>query len=248
VLRRSSGESSMTGTSRIGILLLLLLAGWVVLYYLLFSPIAHDEGIPEDGLNILETDSVGSNPDDQSPAVDLTPPSQPEQRRPQPANDERRVNNEGNNNATPGNVGEASKSKGSAIPPPPPTTPYTVKRGDTMETIASSWFGSKSKWVLIAHENPLVDPLKLKSGQTLRLPPKDAKLEGIPTEELRRLSRYTKYVVVDGDSLWKIAAKQYGNGALHKLIADANHDVLGNSNDLQIGMELVIPPYQKPAD
>lgn len=237
----------MTGTSRIGILLLLLLAGWVVLYYLVFSPIAHDDGGPESGVNILESDSVGSNPDDQPPAIENSPREQPVQHQPEP------VPHNAGNGAGPDNGSEndhqgETKPVDPIIPPPPPTTPYTVRRGETMESIAADWFGAKSKWVLIAHENPLVDPLKLKSGQNLRLPPKDAKLEGIPTEELRRLTRSTKYVVADGDSLWKIAARFYGNGALHPLISEANRDVLGRGNDLQIGMELVIPPYQKPAE
>lgn len=233
----------MTGTSRIGILLLLLLAGWVVMYYLLFSPIANDEGDPTNGLNILETDSVGSNPDDQPPVIEQSPLPRVEND-PSPTNN----GNEAGSGPPPVNETPRNAERTPAIPPPPPTTPYTVRRGDTMETIAAGWFGSKSKWVLIAHENPLVDPLKLKSGQNLRLPAKDATLDNIPMEELRRLTRSTKYVVVDGDSLWKIAARVYGNGALHPLISEANRDVLGRSNDLQIGMELVIPPYQKPAD
>ncbi|GEM_PF-3726365 len=239
----------MTGTSRIGILLLLLLAGWVVMYYLLFSPIANDEGEPTNGLNILETDSVGSNPDDQPPVIDDTPPvgkgSEPapvdNDHEAEPGNTH--ANQRPENSENSGNTGNTQ-----VIPPPPPTTPYTVHRGDTMESIAAEWFGSKSKWVLIAHENPLVDPLKLKAGQNLRLPPKEAKLDNIPLDELRRLTRSTKYVVVQDDSLWKIAAKFYGNGSLYKLISEANKDVLGNSSDLQLGMELVIPPYQKPAD
>lgn len=233
----------MTGTSRIGILLLLLLAGWVVLYYLVFSPIAHGDAGPQSGVNILESDSVGSNPDDQPPAIENPPPErQPEQ---VSHNSDHSAGSDGGHPNGP--QGEP-KTDDPIIPPPPPTTPYTVRRGETMETIASDWFGAKSKWVLIAHENPLVDPLKLKSGQNLRLPPRDAKVEGIPLDELRRLTRSTKYVVADGDSLWKIAAKFYGNGSLHPLISDANRDVLGRGNDLQIGMELVIPPYQKPAE
>ncbi len=235
----------MTGTSRIGILLLLLLAGWVVLYYLLFAPIARDDVAPDGGLTILETDSIGQNPDESA---------RPQNEPANPAN----IPQSDHAGGTSGEAAPAAESgegdpRGSGansdpIPPPPPTTPYVVKRGDTMESIALEWFGSKSKWVLIAYENPLVDPLKLKAGVTLRLPPRGARVEGIPTEELRRLTRSTKYVVADGDSLWKIAARVYGNGSLHTLIAEANRDLLKNGTDLQIGWELVIPPYQKPAD
>lgn len=235
----------MTGTSRIGILLLLLLAGWVVLYYLLFAPIAREDAAPDGGLTILETDSIGRSPDDSAGSIGngTDPPT---------------VLSEDKTNGAPAEGSSAPQGAGAdqagvdeggdPIPPPPPTTPYVVERGDTMESIAVEWFGSKAKWVLIAYENPLVDPLKLKAGVTLRLPPRGARVEGIPTEELRRLTRSTKYVVADGDSLWKIAARVYGNGSLHTLITEANRDLLKNGTELQIGWELVIPPYQKPAD
>lgn len=240
----------MTGTSRIGILLLLLLAGWVVLYYLLFAPIAREDAAPDGGLTILETDSIGRSPDD--PIEDAGGAAEPLTTPPKESANEDSAEGPA---APPGAAADQAGADqtgidegGDPIPPPPPTTPYVVKRGDTMESIAAEWFGSKAKWVLIAYENPLVDPLKLKAGVTLRLPPRGARVEGIPTEELRRLTRSTKYVVAEGDSLWKIAARVYGNGSLHTLIAKANRDLLKNGTDLQIGWELVIPPYQKPAD
>lgn len=239
----------MSGTSRIGILLLLLLAGWVVLYYLLFSPIAREEDQRDGGLSILDTDSVGANPEraEGLPPVRRVPSSGDNAA---PPDDQAAVRSPRNDQPGPAPDADVARPPDAepVIPPPPPTTAYEVRRGDTMESIAAEWFGSKAKWVLIAYENPLVDPMKLKAGITLRLPPRGARVEGIPTEELRRLTRSTKYVVVDGDSLWKIAARVYGNGSLHTLIAEANRDVLGSSTDLQIGMELVIPPYQKPAD
>lgn len=239
----------MSGTSRIGILLLLLLAGWVVLYYLLFSPIALEEDRRDSGLSVLETDSIGANPERPEAATPAGPAPVTSDNAARPGDQDAARHSPDEQpppapNAGPGRPAEADP----VIPAPPPTTPYEVKRGDTMESIAAQWFGSRAKWVLIAYENPLVDPMKLKAGITLRLPPRGARVEGIPTEELRRLTRSTKYVVVEGDSLWKIAARAYGNGSLHTLIAEANRDVLGGGTDLQIGMELVIPPYQKPAD
>jgi nucleoid-associated protein YgaU len=50
------------------------------------------------------------------------------------------------------------------------------------------------------------------------------------------------YEVKAGDSLWKIAQAEYGDGTLGKLIADANKEVLKGSDRLSAGMKLTIPP------
>ncbi|CUX48530.1 MULTISPECIES: 5'-nucleotidase C-terminal domain-containing protein [Rhizobium/Agrobacterium group] len=49
----------------------------------------------------------------------------------------------------------------------------------------------------------------------------------------------SKYVVEKGDSLWKIAAEKYGNGALWTRIAKAN--TLQHPNHIEIGKELELP-------
>jgi len=48
--------------------------------------------------------------------------------------------------------------------------------------------------------------------------------------------------VKQGDSLWFIAAKEYGNPALWRHIADAN--CIDNPRVLKPGMELIIPPLE----
>jgi 5'-nucleotidase len=50
----------------------------------------------------------------------------------------------------------------------------------------------------------------------------------------------TTYVVVKGDSLWKIAESTYGNGEEWRKIAGAN--TLRNPNVIAIGAELALPP------
>ncbi|MGG2477237.1 LysM peptidoglycan-binding domain-containing protein, partial [Rhizobium sp. BR5] len=49
----------------------------------------------------------------------------------------------------------------------------------------------------------------------------------------------SKYVVEKGDSLWKIAAEKYGDGALWSRIAEAN--TLKRPNHIEIGEELELP-------
>lgn len=234
----------MSGTSRVGFVLLGILALWVVLYYQLFVPIAQSESGDESGLVMRETDSIATVPEGSEPERDPVETQQP---------------NTGDSTADPGEdetddgVEQEAETDvpdpdRSVIPPPPPTTEYIVQQNDTMESIAQNWFGAKSKWVLIAHENPYVDPAHMTAGQKLRLPPRAARLEDIPPEEFARLTKITRYIVAPNDSLWKIAAKFYGKGTLYQIIADANKELLGGGIDVREGMELVIPPYQRPAD
>jgi len=49
------------------------------------------------------------------------------------------------------------------------------------------------------------------------------------------------YIVVQGDSLWKIARNQYGNGAKWIIIYEANKDVVKNANQIWPGQTLVLP-------
>ena len=50
------------------------------------------------------------------------------------------------------------------------------------------------------------------------------------------------YEVRKGDSLWKIAARVYGDGNKWKAIAEANADVIPNPDLIKPGQVLTIPP------
>lgn len=49
------------------------------------------------------------------------------------------------------------------------------------------------------------------------------------------------YTVVDGDTLWGIAASKYGDGSKYETIYDANRDQLSNPDVIQVGQVLNIP-------
>jgi LysM repeat protein len=52
------------------------------------------------------------------------------------------------------------------------------------------------------------------------------------------------YIVLPGDSLWKIAARYYGAGAQWPSIYNANRSVIGgNPNVIHTGMRLIIPAH-----
>ncbi len=49
------------------------------------------------------------------------------------------------------------------------------------------------------------------------------------------------YVIQQGDTLWKIAEKQLGNGYRWKYLYQLNKDVIKNPNKLKAGRKIVIP-------
>ena len=50
------------------------------------------------------------------------------------------------------------------------------------------------------------------------------------------------YVVKSGDSLSKIAQKEYGNANAWKAIFEANRDIIKDPDKIQPGQKLKIPP------
>ena len=59
---------------------------------------------------------------------------------------------------------------------------------------------------------------------------------------LESRDRTKRYVLKQGDSLWQIAAKEYGDPAMWRAIAEANE--IDNPRVLEIGKEIVIPPLE----
>ena len=47
---------------------------------------------------------------------------------------------------------------------------YRVRKGDTMEKVAQSQLGSRSRWVDVRKMNPNVDPRRMQIGGTIKLP------------------------------------------------------------------------------
>jgi nucleoid-associated protein YgaU len=148
-----------------------------------------------------------------------------------------------------GDARDASGSDGAQkrnTPRPPQYTEYKVRAGDTMVSIAEAWFGDPNKWDLIAKANPLVDPTRMKIGQKLRLPPKDAQRR---IEPPRREDDRIVYVVQGDDTLTAIARAYYNDPGLWHIIYKANRDAIGdNPNTLKVGMKLTIPPAPKEAE
>jgi nucleoid-associated protein YgaU len=59
--------------------------------------------------------------------------------------------------------------------------------------------------------------------------------------KVRGVKRSEQYVVQDGDSLWRIAAEELGDGNRYSEIAKLNADILENEDSLFVGMRLKLP-------
>lgn len=140
---------------------------------------------------------------------------------------------------------------------------YTIKKGDTLEVIAKRELGSKSKVSEILKANEGLNPRKLVPGKTILIPrdsagtasPMGGSTETEKHSEAKPLSSTFEptpssgsqsgasdsYVVVKGDTLWKVAKKTYGDGNKWKKIFDANRNQLPNADALRPGMKLKIP-------
>lgn len=117
------------------------------------------------------------------------------------------------------------------------TTEYKVEKNDSLSKIADKVYGDMTLWPVIASENNIVNPNIIFVDTVLKLPAKQevAKLK----ENLTK----TEYIVVEGDTLFKIAQQVYGNGSKWPILDKANKvGRLANGNPLIfVGNKLIIP-------
>ncbi len=125
---------------------------------------------------------------------------------------------------------------------------YTVERGDTLWKIAVKFYGDGNQWRKIYEDNRnvLSDPNKIYAGQVLviRLADSAEGQDGAAAGQGNGAGSSAAggtYTVQPGDSLWKIAAKVYGNGRRWRQIYEANADRLPDASRIYAGQVLVIP-------
>ena len=62
----------------------------------------------------------------------------------------------------------------------------------------------------------------------------------IPTDN-QKSKQDGRYIVREGDTLWRIAAEQLGDGSRYKEISKLNAGILKDEDSLAIGMRLSLP-------
>lgn len=156
-------------------------------------------------------------------------------------------------------------NKPGSVEPALPET-YVVSEGDNLAVIAQKFYGPVEgnkkinvNRIFEANRKLLKSLDEIYVGQELTIPPLD-NADSVSSESLfekvksigRRLTsddppeaprvRPSKqYVVREGDSLWRIAVEQLGDGTRYKELSEINADILGNEDYLTVGMQLRIP-------
>ncbi len=146
------------------------------------------------------------------------------------------------------NSGAAASGVSTVVEPGTSSVTYTVERGDTLWKIAVKFYGDGNQWRKIYEDNRniLSDPNKIYAGQVLviRLADSAEGQDGAAAGQGNGAGSSAAggtYTVQPGDSLWKIAAKVYGNGRRWRQIYEANADRLPDASRIYAGQVLVIP-------
>ncbi len=133
-----------------------------------------------------------------------------------------------------------------AVAGSPGTRTYVVKDGDTLWEIAdrADVYGNGSKYTEIIKANPGVNSRTLRVGQKLSIPPLAAVTRSTAVGgSVVMVSGKKYYIVKSGDSLWKIAARELGNGVYHKAIANLNKSI--DPSNLKVGQKLLMPTREE---
>jgi nucleoid-associated protein YgaU len=132
---------------------------------------------------------------------------------------------------------------GPALQPAAPsgTRSYTVKNGDTLGAIAARELGTSTRWTEIQTLNGNLDPKKLRAGMTLQLPGGKSVASATPANSTARkpAAGGSSYVVKNGDTLSKIAARELGDADRWTEIRDLNPGL--EPQKLKVGASLVMP-------
>jgi len=119
----------------------------------------------------------------------------------------------------------------------PPNRIYKVAAGDSLSKISDKVYGDMQYWPVLARANNIANPDVIYVDAQLTVPPKADALK------IHEQMTMASYHVQNGDTLFVIAQKAYGDGSRWMEIATANNvGYLPNGNPLIFsGSNLTIP-------
>ncbi len=142
---------------------------------------------------------------------------------------------------------------------------YVVQSGDNLAVIAKKFYGAEEgnrlkniEWIYQANARNLVSPDEVSEGQKLFIPAppgvgtqsivsagsSDERAEPVKLKQSSKKQKVRRggfYVVKDGDSLWRIASEQLGDGTRYEEIAELNSKIIAEEDVLVVGMRLRLP-------
>lgn len=114
---------------------------------------------------------------------------------------------------------------------------HVVVSGDSLSSIAQTFYGDKEKWPILAAENNIGNPDIIHVGTPIRIPNLEEQTSSTSTQvqndsELENSAQTQEaqqqtHLVVAGDTLWELSQKYYGTGYLWFKIRDANQNKVG---------------------
>lgn len=135
---------------------------------------------------------------------------------------------------------------------------YKVKRGDTLGEIALAELGTSKVWKLITEVNEGLTPAKLFVDRTILLPSQASveaalsrrtkskeslaalpKKSGTKRDPIVDPGTSVTYTVAQGESLWRIAQRNLGDGKRFTEIVKLNPGI--NPDSLRVGQKLKMP-------
>ncbi|MAG59683.1 hypothetical protein CMO96_02755 [Candidatus Woesebacteria bacterium] len=121
------------------------------------------------------------------------------------------------------------------------TGSHKVAQGEHLWAIAEKYYKSGYNWVDIAEANNLVNPSKILVGQELAIPEVEARAPtdgavSAKSSVFGSAIQGDSHTVVEGDHLWGVAVRAYGDGYRWVKIAQENN--LVNPNVVEPGQIL----------
>ncbi|TSC90441.1 MAG: peptidoglycan-binding LysM [Microgenomates group bacterium Gr01-1014_5] len=125
-------------------------------------------------------------------------------------------------------------------------TKHTVASGEHLWRIAQKYYKSGYNWVDIAEANNLTNPDLLTVGAELTIPSVPGKQNTVnappgQTATSGEPIQTDTYSVVQGDALWSIAVRAYGDGYQWPKIWEANRASILNPNLIYPDQNLTLP-------
>lgn len=132
---------------------------------------------------------------------------------------------------------------------------YVIESGDTLASIALKFYGSEQgnrkinvDKIFASNNTVLESADQIYVGQKLIIPAISdvvtsyKKISTVKsTIKKNNFAKAKVYVVRDGDSLWKIASEQLGNGSRYTKLASLNAGIIDDEDNLTVGTRLKLP-------
>src|SRR3989344_1113328 len=93
---------------------------------------------------------------------------------------------------------------------------YKIAAGDSLSAISKKYYDSDKYWMVLASKNKITNPNRILVDATLEIPPKSE------VEKIEEDMTKTSYEVKEGETLFTIAVKVYGDGSRWTVLHAAN--------------------------